>query len=579
MTPANAVLSSALTGLTKETCRSTFRLPASVVAGPDSGAASATRVVDAAPGPNEVASGPRQRAPARLPRPGAQALGTRPPCTKPESVITTAPSLPRRPRLPVAASRAAAPRHPGQWRQAVLLPALMSLGLGLWGVRRDGSIWRDEAVTFDMAHRSLPQLSATVAHIDLVHTVHYLFMHGLFKVFGRADPLLVLRLPSVLAMTIATLGVSLVGRRLAGPRAGVLAGALFAVLPQVQRFAQEGRSYAMVTACVVWGTYILVRALRGRSPWAWGGYAALMLAASLLHEFAVLAAVAHVWAVPRAARRRWVLAAALPLAGVAPIAWLSSGQSAQVAWIGLDVSGLAWFFGAGAVSVLCARFLRSAPDAGTHEDRLIRLALPLALLPGALLLLASLVQPLFVDRYVLYTAVGHTLLAGAALDRVLRIRRHRKRVITAALCALLGLLPYSWHLRTPESRRDDTTAIAHAVRELAASGDGVLYEPSRRRSWSFTDPGAFAELRDTALDTAPDMSGELYGKEAPAPVIRSRLLALQRIVALSDPQGETLDPAPGEVAKRQVLARDFEACRTLHPQGARVTLYARPGHC
>jgi mannosyltransferase len=459
------------------------------------------------------------------------------------------------------------------------VPALLSLGLGLWGLRREGSVWRDEAVTYDMANRTLPELRATVVNVDLVHAAYYVLMHGLFQIFDQADPLLVMRLPSVVAVVLATAGVTVLGRRLAGLRAGVLAGVLFAVVPQVQRFSQEGRSYALVAACVVWATFLLVGAVRIRSVWMWSGYALLMLTASLLHEFAILALAAHAWAVPREAWRRWVLAAFAIVAGVAPLVLLSTRQSAQVAWIGLDVGGLAWFLGVGTAAVISARWLLRRTGSGSGEIRLVRVALPLAVLPGVLLLLASLFQPLFVDRYILYGVAGQALLVGAALDRFLRDRKPGKPVMAAVTIAVLAVPMDSSHLRAPDSRPDDATAIARAVRQLEAPGDGVLYEPSRRRVWSLTSPQTFAGLRDIALDQAPDRSGRLYGTEVPPSTVRSRMLHERRIIVLRDPEGEPLDGSAGEAVKRGVLSREFEECRTLHPHGARVSLYARRGHC
>ncbi|MFJ2606145.1 glycosyltransferase family 39 protein [Streptomyces sp. NPDC087425] len=462
-------------------------------------------------------------------------------------------------------------------------------------MRREGSLWRDEAVTYDMAHRTLGQLRATVVHVDLVHTVYYLLMHGLFDLFGAVHPLLVLRLPSVAAAAVATALVAALGRRLAGRRAGGLAGCLFAVVPQVQRFAQEGRSYALVTACVVGATYLLVRALRSGSRATWAGYAALMLTAALLHEFAILALTAHACAVPRLARRRWLVAAAVPVVGVAPLALLSTGQSAQVSWIDWDVTGLTWYAAAGTVAVLCARLLlrpvaTASHDAAARLDgdarviQLVRVALPLAILPGAILLLASLVQPLFVDRYLLYSTAGQALLVGAALARASRAllrrgRGPRSAVIAALVLAVLAVPTYSVPLRKPNGRGDDVTAIAGAVRRLKAPGEGVLYEPSRRRVWSLTSPASFSGLRDLALAQAPDRSGWLYGTEVPAAVLHARLLRERRVIVLRDPAGEPLDVTPAEVTKRLLLAEAFQECRTLYPHGARVSVYARGGHC
>ncbi|KOG89382.1 hypothetical protein ADK38_14590, partial [Streptomyces varsoviensis] len=61
---------------------------------------------------------------------------------------------------------------------AVLLPAAVMLGLGLWGLDR-GGMWRDEGATFQLARRSLPELWHALGHVDAVHGLYYLLMHWL----------------------------------------------------------------------------------------------------------------------------------------------------------------------------------------------------------------------------------------------------------------------------------------------------------------------------------------------------------------------------------------------------------------
>ncbi len=117
------------------------------------------------------------------------------------------------------------------------------------------------------------------------------------------------------------------------------------------------------------------------------------------------------------------------------------------------------------------------------------------------------------------------------------------------------------------------------MRAEGRDADGILYLPSRRRVWSFPDPAPFRALHDLALDRTPYASHTLYGTEAPAPVIRARVLAAHRIVVLRDPAGQPVDRTPQEIAKRQVLARYFVSCGTRRVHGARVSVYARPGRC
>ncbi|MFE6365200.1 glycosyltransferase family 39 protein [Streptomyces sp. NPDC057806] len=450
----------------------------------------------------------------------------------------------------------------------VLGPVVLGLVVGLCGLRRGGSLWRDEAVTYDMARRPLPDLVGTLAHADAVHGLYYLVLHALFRISGDLDPLLVLRLPSVLAAAAAGGFVALLGHRLAGPRAGLLAGTVFVLLPPVQRYAQEGRGYALVCALVAWASYLLLGAVRSGSRRAWAGYGAVLLTACLVHEFAVLAAPAHLVALPRRARRAGLAVIVAVAAGLAPLAVLSAGQSEQVAWIGGPGAGaLLGFAGVSVLGAGCAVLVKG-PSA--------RFALPLLVLPALLLLVLSLIKPLYVDRYVLYGHLGTALLLGAALDRLLR-GRVRGLGVAAAGAAVIALLPATLHLRTPESRTDDVTAIATAVR--AADADAIVFMPSRRRVWTLTDPSSVHGLRDLALKDSPSASRTLYGTELPAPEIRARLLAAGRVVSVRDPAGQPVDLTAQESTKRQVLGRYFVECGTRSVQGARVTVHARPGRC
>ncbi|WP_073442861.1 glycosyltransferase family 39 protein [Streptomyces yunnanensis] len=474
----------------------------------------------------------------------------------------------------------------------VLGPAGLMLFLGAWGIRRQDAVWRDEAVTYDMAHRGLPDLGATLLHVDCVHGLYYALMHCWFAVYdvtlGDAlGAVIGLRLPSVVAMTAATAGVALLGQRLVGRRAGLCAGLTFALIPVVQQYAQEGRSYAAVCALVVWASYLLVLAVSRPCRARWLGYTGLMLCACLLHEFAALALPAHGAAVvlarlPRRDRRSWTCAAGAVLVLLAPVAVFSTRQSAQISWLMWpDPVQLLTFALLAALGALCARVpVRSRGPIGLRA-----LGLPLLLLPTALLLLLSNVEPAYVDRYVLYYVVGFALLAGAALARLLRpagaaggTRGRRLRWPAAVALALAALLPVDVHLRSPDSRDDDVTAIAQAVRRMSEPGDGLLFTPSRRRIWRATRPHDFRGLRDLALERSPVASHSLYGTEVSGDEIRDRMLTSRRIVVAGDPAGQPLDTSDQELAKRATLRSAFAVCRSAAVPGARITLYARVSH-
>ncbi|MFI9781826.1 hypothetical protein ACIHCV_45940 [Streptomyces sp. NPDC051956] len=485
------------------------------------------------------------------------------------SVDERAPAVARAVSPPIPARR----RSPGPAKTLVVIaPLSLAIALGLWGIRRKNTMWGDESVTYQLAHRDLSQIWLTAQHIDLVHALYYAVMHEIFGLFGGG--LLTLRLPSVLAMSAAASGVGLLALRLAGPRAGLLAGLVFPLLPQVQKYAQEGRSYAMVCALVTWATYALVASVPHRARWRWAVYGSTMLLACLLHEFAVLVLVAHgvtlvVARAPRPVLRAWSVAAAGVVAGLLPLAIYSAEQSEQVSWIGGPVRP-GYFLVVAVVGVVCAL----APLRVREPVRLSVLAVPILVLPGLLLLIASLVKPLFVDRYVVYSNIGIALLLGAGMDYFLRRKRSSRYAWIAAVAVLAVLVQPSLSLRMPQSRSNDVTAIGAAVRKEGRPGDGLLYLAGQHRILTAANPEDTRFLTDIALAQDPVSSNTLAGVELPAQEIAARMLEFDRIVVVRAVGVHSLTN-PQEEAKTSTLRRHFREYGTTHVNGARVTVYVR----
>ncbi len=205
------------------------------------------------------------------------------------------------------------------------------LALGLWGLDR-GGMWRDEAVSFQVGRRTVPQIWHLLHDVDAVHGLYYLLLHAVLAVHPGE---VLLRLPSVCAAAGTAALVAALGTRLARPRVGLWAGLLYAVTPMAGHYAQEGRSYALVAAGATGATLLFVRAVRGGSWWAYGAVLGLTC---WLHEFAVLLLLAHAvsLALARAGRRvwrGWGCAAAAVVLTLLPMVVVSRGQAAQVAWL------------------------------------------------------------------------------------------------------------------------------------------------------------------------------------------------------------------------------------------------------
>ncbi|MFJ2166712.1 hypothetical protein ACIOTK_15625 [Streptomyces griseofuscus] len=477
------------------------------------------------------------------------------------------------------------------------VPAAVMLAFGLWGVDR-GGMWRDEAVTFQVAGRTVPQIWRLVHGVDAVHGLYYLLMHAVLAV--HADEV-VLRLPSVAGAVLTTALVAEVGARLARPRVGLWAGLLYAVNPMAGHYAQEGRSYALVAAGVMGATLLLLRG-------AWWGYGLVLGVTCWLHEFAVLVVLAHGLSLALArvrgrVWRGWGCAAGAVLLSLLPMVVVSRAQAAQVAWLrrptGETVAGLArQFFGASegvygvCLGLAVVGLLAGAVGGrGTRrgEFALAGVAAPLVVVPPGVLMLASQSSPpLYVDRYVLYALAGAPLLVAAGGEWVAgtaeRLRPGARRAVAPAhlrpregtntrphsgdrpetvgpeagrkvpvavrpllrtyFVTLLGLLAVALvplqqfsllqQDRDPARRPDDLAAIARAAAYGVRKGDAVLYLPAYTRNTELAYPGAFRGTRDLVLARTGGVSGTLYGVEVPAAAVRGRVAGVQRVWVVAD---------------------------------------------
>ena len=391
----------------------------------------------------------------------------------------------------------------------VSVPAVAAAGGLVTGGYHVGvpPLWRDEAATRAIAGRSVGQILATMPHDDVVHCAYYLVMHFVIRLFGSSDG--ALRLPSVLAMAVACAFTALIARRLCrSPRlgaagrllaasTGVTAGLVFALLPATIRYAQEARSYAIVTMMATVATYLLLRAIDdGRRRW-WACYGAAACLTGLFNVFGLLLLVAHGLTLLATAERGpgrrplrdalgWLIACVVAVELVLPVMIMAYGQRDALSWMSSSAPvsrdlvalthrwagspGLAWpVFGlaalgavlsaaqGGALRAIHGSALRAAPGetaGGIADDVTGRrdltagtVALPWLVAPMAILLAVSTVHPVYDQRYVEFSlpalaicvASGITWLwrlAAAALGRGTRDMTGRGLPVLAWLAAV-----------------------------------------------------------------------------------------------------------------------------------------------
>ncbi|MFI7295291.1 glycosyltransferase family 39 protein [Streptomyces sp. NPDC050121] len=467
------------------------------------------------------------------------------------------------------------------------MPAGLVLALGLWGIARQDSMWRDEAATRQVTHRSLPEIWHLLGHVDVVHGLYYVLMQVLFEVFG--DSLLTLRMPSVLAMAVAAALTADLGARLAGRWSGLGAGLAFALLPALQAYAQEGRPYAMVTAAVALFSWLLVAAMHRPRARTWSAYTLVVLLGALLNWFSLLVLPAHAVTLAvarphRTIRVRWLLAVSAAVLGALPLVLASRGQSRQVSWIQPTTPGTmcavaATILAAGGCALLRrARRPAGPTPAAVGKLSLAAVAVPLCAVPQVTLLAVSLTwQPLYVDRYVLFAHIGLALLLGAplaALGTSPSVRRPTIPLAAVTALAFLALLPVELHVRSAPSRVDDVLAAATVVEATRGQGGAVVFIPSARRDTALVTPGAFDGLRDIALARSPVESGTLHGIETAPDTTARAMLRERHIILIGDVETRPAHNARDR-AKQRVLREHFTKRSTTIRRGRSITVYER----
>jgi uncharacterized membrane protein len=141
---------------------------------------------------------------------------------------------------------------------AIELGACSVLGVfALWLFQyrvQDLSLWYDETFSVSLAHQPWSIfLQAHEANMVL-YTVLLHFWLGFLSVLGASPSPLVTRLPSILAMAIASVVVLLIGSRLWDLATGIVAGLLFVLNGIILTQAQTARGYALQTlfVCLSW---------------------------------------------------------------------------------------------------------------------------------------------------------------------------------------------------------------------------------------------------------------------------------------------------------------------------------------
>ncbi len=354
----------------------------------------------------------------------------------------------------------------------VLLVALFTRFHDLGGE----SLWLDEATTF---HRSRLTLEGLVRDAENKHHIptYFLLMH-FYLALGIGDSELMLRLPSAIFGVLKVLAVYGIGRTVGGRVLGLVAALVIALNPCSVQYDQEARMYAMyclAASLAVWGLLWLVQhpaeaarplhrsfrraadAATRQARRAWLLLAFGLLLALYSHGTSALfviscSAVALAFIVARSEERwrfalNYLLTNVVVIVAFMPWLWHLVRQIGVVVhmkpWISHPTQRIVWryvewvfLFGHGLwlnVVVLALALL------GSFALRRQALALVslwvLTLLGPGLVLLASLREPIFLTRTIVWSVAPFAVLVAAGL---LFVRPVAVRVLSVAAFALFA---------------------------------------------------------------------------------------------------------------------------------------------
>ncbi|WP_348788984.1 hypothetical protein [Leifsonia sp. NPDC080035] len=423
------------------------------------------------------------------------------------------------------------------WTIAVTfgLVALVVCAAGSW----IPSLWGDEATTLLSAQRPVGSLLAMLTHVDAVHGLYYLGMHGWIRLVGESA--FALRFPSAVAIGLAVAGMTLLAGRRGGPAAAVVAGIVGCVLPRLTYAGEETRSFALTAAAAVWLTLLLVWLADGRGRTAtagvrrasWIGYGVGVAATSYLFLYFSTMLLAHLVLLlaTRTARRTvraWAIAAGAAIASLIPLAVLAFLERSQIGYLGSEPSDplgalyTPWFSTPWVAAVAWALVLLAIGSAIRTWRRSGGGALPFStawvaaawlVVPTGSMLLLNLIVPMWTARYSTFAAPAAALLVAEGLLVLGRLIAGRWRLPVAAatgagvLAFVAVCTPVYLLQRGPYAKNDsDWSEVSAAMAAHAQPGDAVVFDEStkpsaRPRLAMHTYPDGFAEVRDVTLAT------------------------------------------------------------------------------
>jgi len=398
----------------------------------------------------------------------------------------------------------------GQSKQhilAMIVPVVLCVVyLALCTLNLNGAVWFDESYSAYLIRGDFGQIWSLTA-VDVHPPLFYFLLKVWSLIFGTSD--IALRFMSVFFGGVGIIFAFHLVKKWFGLKVATVGTTLLALSPMLIRYGQEMRMYTLVFAIIVAATYVLELALENPTRKRyWILYAILVAVGMWTHYFTALAWLAQaIYLIfvrkqnifKRPLITTYLLAVALYLPWIPSL--FSQVKSVQGGFWIPEVSAVTpvdyftnvlffknaddlkdWLVPLFLIVVILTTFMvvtvyRKLKK--TEMRSFIGLLL-LVFLPPALLILLSMppLKPMFIDRYVLYSASLFWLMAGS----VVVLAQRKLKILPVAFAGVM-LISAGVGIVNVETREpaEDIKSMVKLVDEMSESGEPILMN----RFWNY----------------------------------------------------------------------------------------------
>jgi mannosyltransferase len=456
-----------------------------------------------------------------------------------------------------------------------VMVAVLAVAVSLAGASRP-SFWYDEAATISASYsRSLPELWPTLGHIDAVHGLYYLLMHGWFSVFPPTE--FWSRVPSGLAIGGAAAGLVVLAKRFSPRSVALCCGAVFAVLPRTTWAGIEARPYALDVMAAVGLSVSLDHAARRGKASAWLAYGVVLAVSTLLDVYLVLMILVYACFIVAVRRSRTVvvpfaITSVVAVGLVSPFVMAVIGQAHQITCCSIERQtvvdvGVEQYFERSVpftllAALVCATsivlWLRDVRRPAAGERELLILSVAWMVIPTVtIVVFSAAIIPIYTSKYLSFTAPAMALVLGICIV-ALAATPKRAAALVAAF-AVAAIPNYVFAQRGSYAKEGmDYSQVADLITQKSAPGDCLLLDDTVTwrhppiRPLMAARPAAYRTLIDVGLWEHAGAHGELFDTNLAPFVVGDRISRCRVlwVIAEYDPtlpahqQSPALAPGP-----------------------------------